>query len=87
MRLHRLAAAARQSLQLRAALWIATAITPEEKADEEPHVGHASDVGLRGTISTWRQVEPAAFVPILPGRFPKTTMLGSQRDQGSWLEP
>ena len=62
-------------------------MTPEQKADGEPHIGHASDVGLRGTISTSRQLELAAFVPILPGRFPKKRMLGSKRDQGSWLEP
>jgi hypothetical protein len=62
-------------------------MTLEQKADEEPHIGHASDFGLRGKIPTSRQLELAAFVPILPGRFPKTAMLGSQPDQGSWLEP
>lgn len=62
-------------------------MNPGEEADAEPHIGHASDVGLRGTIFSSRQLDLVAFIPILPGRFPKTAMLGPQRDQGSWLEP
>lgn len=65
VRLHRLAAAARQNPQLHAALRTATAMALEQKADEEPHIGHALDVGLRSTIPTSRQQELAMFVPIL----------------------